>query len=125
MLSRRDILVAAGSLILPAATKAQTGWRQLGPYPIPRELSQPISFGWSGELAGATGTLAARLGYSAWVTMSTGLPVPDPPPSVPVSVGFSAASPVEIVEALNRTVARRAVVILDPYNRFIGVVYYG
>ena len=69
--------------------------------------------------------LAAQLRLSAWVNMSSGLPLPDPPPFVPVSVGFASATPAAIVEALNRAVASKAVVILDFQERFVGVVYYG
>ena len=126
MLSRRTLAAATlCGAAAPLAAAAQTNLLQPFAFPIPRELSQPISFAWSGPLAGAAGALAAHLGYAAWVTMSSGLPVPDPPPSVPVSVGFAAASPAAIVEALNRAVSNRAVVILDPAKRFIGVVYYG
>lgn len=125
MPSRRSVLMAASSLLSPLAAAAQTRLPPPYPFPLPRELDLPISFVWSGPLVGAAGALAARLGYGAWANMSSGLPMPDPPPVVPVSVGFAAATPAEIVEALNRVVASRAVVVLDPAQRSIGVVFCG
>ena len=125
MPSRRSVLVAASVLPWSLAAAAQTRPLPPHPFPPPRELDLPINFTWSGPLAGAAGALAARLGYGAWANMSSGLPMPDPPPVVPVSVGFAAATPVEIVESLNRAVASRAVVILDPAQRSIGVVFHG
>ena len=125
MLSRRTALLAASGLPWSLAATAQTRPLPLYPFPLPRQLDLPISFAWSGPLAGAAGALAARLGYAAWANMSSGLPMPDPSPVVPVSVGFALTTPVEIVEALNRAVASKAVVILDPAQRSIGVVFYG
>ena len=104
---------------------AQTSLLPPYQFPLPRDLSQPVSFAWSGSLTGAAAALAAQLRLSAWVNMSSGLPLPDPPPFVPVSVGFASATPAAIVEALNRAVASKAVVILDFQERFVGVVYYG
>lgn len=125
MPSRRIVLLMASGLPGSLAAAAQTRPVPLHPLPIPRELDLPINFAWSGPLAGAASTLAALLGYAAWANMSSGLPMPDPPPVVPVSVDFAAATPVEIVEALNRAVASRAVVVLDPAQRSIGVVFHG
>lgn len=121
MRSRRALLVAACCLALAPALA------EPGPFPFPREPVQPVQpawFTWSGSLAGAARALAARLGYRAWETMASGLPLPDPPPRVVVSVAFPDILPVAIVEELNRRVARRAVVVPDPDQRFIGVVYY-
>lgn len=125
MHSRRSVLLAASVLPWSLAAAAQTRPLPLNQFPPPRVPDLPISFAWSGPLAGAAGALAARLGYGAWANMSSGLPKPDPPPVVPVSVGFAAATPVEIVEALNWAVANKAVVVLDPAQRSIGVVFYG
>lgn len=125
MLDRRALLLAAWSLPVSLAAAAQTGPLPLHPFPLPRELDRPIPFAWSGPLAGAARFLAVQIGYAAWANMASGLPMPDPPPAVPVSVGFAAATPVEIVEALNRAVTSKAVVILDPAGRSIGVVFYG
>ena len=126
MRRRRSLaaLALAGAAVSSAAA-AQINL--LHPYavPLPRELAEPIAFAWSGPIEGATRALAARLGYASWLNLSSGLPMPDPPPRLPVSVGFFSASPTEIVETLNRLVASRAVVILDPRERSIGVVYYG
>jgi hypothetical protein len=69
--------------------------------------------------------LASQLGYAMWSTMASGLPYPTPRPNVNVSIGVTAASVADIVVELNRQAKDRAIVVLDPHRRFIGVVYYG
>ena len=125
MLDRRTALLAA--LASPWALAASAQAPLLPPYsfPIPRAVDTPLSFAWSGPLFGAVRSLAASLGFTAWANMSSGLPMPDPPPVVPISIRFASATSVEIVAALNRTVASKAVVVLDPVQRSIGVVFYG
>ena len=95
-----------------------------GSFPIPRDLRQPLSFTWSGPIEGATQALAAQLGYTAWARTASGLAIPRPTPSVNVSVGFAAAFPADVVVELNRQAQNRAVVVLDPEKREIGVVYF-
>ena len=97
---------------------------QPGPFPIPRDLRQTLSFAWSGPIEGATRALAAQLGYTAWARTASGLAIPRPAPSVNVSVGFAAAFPADVVMELNRQVQNRAVVVLDPEKHEIGVVYF-
>ncbi|GAC1341387.1 MAG: hypothetical protein NVSMB20_17500 [Bradyrhizobium sp.] len=100
------------------------GAYRTGPFPIPRDLRQKLSFAWSGPIEGATQALAAQLGYTAWATTASGLAIPRPAPSVNVSVGFAAASAADVVVALNRQAQSRAVVVLDPEKHEIGVVYF-
>ena len=117
MLSRRSLLaVACLGPALPAAAQ---------PFLIPRGPASPLPFAWTGSLGEAAAALAGLIGFQFWQTMASGLPFPDPPPLVGVSVGFAEATPDAIVQALNRQVASRAVVVLDPQQRFVGVVYYG
>ena len=125
MLSRRTAILATVALPWSLAALAQTLLLPPYPFPIPRAVVMPMSFAWSGPLAGAVRSLAASLGFTAWANMSSGLPMPDPPPAVPISIGFVSATPVEIVAALNRAVSSQAVVVLDPVQRSIGVVFYG
>jgi hypothetical protein len=117
------LLVAAFAAGAPAA--AQVGLTPSGALQIPGELRTPISFAWAGSLEGATQALAQCLGYTAWANTASGLPMPDPHPVVTVNVGFQSASPADIVVALNQQAVNRAVVVLDPQTRSIGVVYYG
>lgn len=119
MLSRRAVLLLAAALAPGGRAVAQTS-----PLALPSEVSRPIAFSWSGPVEGAIRALAARLGYATWTGTATGLPVPDPAPVVNVSVGVGSASAAEIVEILNRQSRDRAVIVLDPDQRSIGVVYY-
>lgn len=118
MLSRRSVLLVA------ALASARYAAAQTGSFTLPSEVSQPMAFAWSGPVEGAIRALAARLGYSAWAGTATGLPVPHPAPVVTVNVGVASASAAEIVEILNRQSRNRAVIVLDPEKRSIGVVYY-
>ena len=122
MRSARAALLAFGVAVraVPAPP-----WAQASPFPIPRELLQPISFAWSGSLEGAAHSLATQLGFTAWTTMASGLPIPRPPPSVDVSISVSATSAADIVAQMNQQAHGRAVVILDSEQRYIQVVYYG
>ena len=124
MPSRRSVLVAASVLPWSLAAAAQTRPRPY-PFPLPRELDLPISFAWSGPLAGAAGAPrgAARLRRVGQHVERTAHA--RPAAVVPVSVGFAAATPTEIVGTLNRAVTSRAVVVLDPAQRSIGVVFHG
>ena len=125
MLDRRTALLAAAALPWSVPTSAQTSLLPPYQFPLPRALDVPMSFAWSGPLAGGVWSLAASLGFSAWFNMASGLPIPDPAPVVPISIGFASATPAEIVSAFNRAVVSRAVVILDPVQRSTGVVFYG
>ena len=126
----RAALAFAAVLALGAPASAQVslvpnaGAYRTRPFPIPRDLRQPLSFAWSGPIEGATQALAAQLGYTAWARTASGLAIPRPAPSVNVSVGFAAASPADVVVELNRQAQNRAVVVLDPERHEIGVVYY-
>jgi hypothetical protein len=114
------LIAAVVSLSVPASRS----FAQTLPFALPRELTQPFAFSWSGPLEGAIQTLAMRIGYGSWAGTATALAMPVPTPRVEVSVNFSAASAPEIVEALNNQALNRAVVVLDPDQRTIGVVYY-
>ena len=113
-------LLAAGIAVmsLPAAA-------QVSLFPIPPAEPQVLSFSWSGPLDGAARALAARLGYTVWTTMASGLPIPRPPPSVDVVINADDVSAADTVVLMNRQAEGRAVVVLDPEKRFIQVVYYG
>ena len=97
---------------------------QIVPFPIPRE-PLPLALAWTGALDDGAASLAGRLGYQSWSSMASGLPFPEPRPIVGISVGFAAASPAEIVSEMNRQAGPRAIVILDPEKRFVGVVHHG
>lgn len=122
MPDRRTVLLAAAGVTAAAFDNACA---QPGGAPMLLDLQQRFPFSWNGPLGGATQSLASRLGYSAWITMASGLPMPYPAPVVNVSVSLASATAAEIVVALERQAKNRAVVVLDPANRFIGVVYYG
>ena len=116
----RSLLLAA-SLVASALPASA----QVSLFPIPRVGQQAISFEWSGPIEGAAQALAAQLGYRQWTTMASGLPIPNPPPSVAVSIRVTGVSPAEIVVRMNQQAANRAIVVLDPDKRFVQVVYYG
>jgi len=117
---RRQLIATIMSLSIPAGRAVA----QTMPFALPRELTQPFAFSWAGALEGAIRALAMRIGYASWTGTATGLAVPTPPPRIDVSVSFSAASAPEIVETLNDQALNRAVIVLDPDQRTIGVVYY-
>ena len=117
---RRRLLT--GLVALPAITDSARA--QIAPFPIPREPMQ-LAFAWTGTLDDGAVSLAGRLGYQSWSSMASGLPFPEARPIVGISLGFAAASPAEIVSEMNRQASPRAIVILDPKNRFVGVVNYG
>ena len=66
-------LMAAGLVVMTLPASAQVSL-----FPIPRDALPSLSFSWSGPLDGATEALAERLGYKAWTTMASGLPIPRP-----------------------------------------------
>ena len=113
-------LMAAGLVVMTLPASAQVSL-----FPIPRDALPSLSFSWSGPLDGATEALAERLGYKAWTTMASGLPIPRPPPLIDVQINVSSVSAADIVVLLNQQAANRAIVVLDPEKRFIQVVYYG
>ena len=98
---------------------------QVSLFPIPRDVQRSLSFSWSGPLDGATQSLATHLGYTAWTTMVSGLPIPHPPPAIDVRINVNGASAADIVVLMNQQAEGRAVVVLDPEKHFIQVVYYG
>ncbi len=116
-----------GALLMAAHLAVMTlpAFAQVSLFPIPRVVQQWLTFSWSGPLDGATEALAARLGYTAWATMASGLPIPRPPPTIDVQINVNGVSAADIVVLLNRQAANRAIVVLDPEKRFIQVVYYG
>jgi hypothetical protein len=114
----RRRLFVSGTLVLTPA-----GYAIAQPI-LPSEVGQPIAFAWSGPVEGATRALAARLGYSTWASTAAGLPPPDPVPIVNVTIGVASVSAAGIVEILNRQCRDRAVIVLDPEQRSIGVVYH-
>ncbi len=78
MRNARALLLVAGVAFVTLASAAQAR-AQESLFPIPRELQQRISFAWNGPLEGAAQSLAIQLGYQAWTTMASGLPIPRPP----------------------------------------------
>ena len=120
MCRTRAFLMAAHLAVVTLPASAQVSL-----FPIPRDALSSLSFSWSGPLDGATEALAEHLGYKAWTTMASGLPIPRPPPTIDVQINVNGVSAADIVVLLNQQAANRAIVVLDPEKRFIQVVYYG
>jgi DotD protein len=118
---RAHTLLLATSLAIATFPAAA----QVSLFPTPQGVQQSLSFSWSGPLDGAARALAAQLGYTAWTTMASGLPIPRPPPSVDVLINVNDVSAADIVVLMNQQAESRAVIVLDPEKRFIQVVYYG